>query len=173
VERSLAGQGGGAMPDIGPPALQSDPVPPPLVHPVLSRVTPGEAPATKPAPAEKPVELTNPPAQPEAARNDPSAASVLDKLYRYTLNPDHSKGKDKAEWFRRAPGFTRSNIDALAKQIVFDAANAVQTSVTEYGTKFNQTIEVLGANGKTLPILTAWIKGNDGIPRLVTALPGK
>jgi hypothetical protein len=40
---AVVGHGGGAMPDIGPPAPQSDPVPPPVVQPVLSPATPAEA----------------------------------------------------------------------------------------------------------------------------------
>jgi hypothetical protein len=122
---------------------------------------------------EKPAEGTKRFLMPKAASNDPSAASVLDKLYRYTLNPDHADGKDKADWFRRALGFTRANISDLAKQIVFDESRAIQTSITEWGTKYNQTIAIVGANGRTLPVLTAWIRGTDGVVRLVTAIPGK
>jgi hypothetical protein len=119
------------MPDIGPPAPQSDPVPLPVVQPVLSPATPAEAPAAKAAAAGKPVEVTKPPVQPEAAPADPSAASVLDKLYRYTLNPDHPEGGPKATWFDQALGFARANIGDLANQIVFDPSRAIQTSVTQ------------------------------------------
>jgi hypothetical protein len=60
----------------------------------------------------------------------------------------------------------------LAKQLVFDESKAVKTAATPYGTKFNQTINVVGANGKTIPVKTAWIRGSDGVARLVTAVPG-
>ncbi|WJR76474.1 DUF6883 domain-containing protein [Bradyrhizobium sp. NP1] len=100
-----------------------------------------------------------------------SAASVADKLERYLLNPDHSDGGPKANWFRRALGFNRENAADLAKQLVFDESQAVQTNVTQHGTKFDQIINVTGANGRTIPIRTTWIIWPDGVPRLVTALP--
>jgi hypothetical protein len=77
---------------------------------------------------------------PEAAPSDPSAASVLDKLYRYTLNPEHLRGKEKAAWFEKALGYSRQNINNLAKQIVFDEAKAVKTGVTQYGTNLTKRL---------------------------------
>jgi hypothetical protein len=122
---------------------------------------------------EKPAGPAEPPALPEVAPSDPSAASVLDKLYRYVLNPDHPRGGEKAKWFESALGYTRANIGDLAKQIVFDPAKAVKVGTTEYGTNFRQMIMVTGANGRSLPIATGWTQGDDGIMKLVTAFPGK
>ena len=102
-----------------------------------------------------------------------SAASVRDKLARYTLNLEHPRGGSKAQWFQQALGFTRQNSEELARQLVFDEKTAVQTAVTEYGTSFNQTINVVGANGRMLPVKTGWMKGKDGVARLITALPGR
>ncbi len=99
--------------------------------------------------------------------------SVAQKLDKYLLNPDHPAGQSKANWFRLALGFTRENAADLAKQIVFDQSSAVETGVTQYGTKFNQIIRIVGANGKVIDVLFAWIKNNDGIVRLVTAIPPK
>jgi len=101
-----------------------------------------------------------------------SAISVADKLQRYLLNPEHPIGGAKAQWFDRALGYTRQNAGGLAQQLVFDETKAVQTAVTPYGTKFNQTINVVGANGRTIPVITAWIRGADGVVRFVTATPG-
>ena len=95
-----------------------------------------------------------------------------DKLARYLLNPEHPIGGPKAKWFEEALGFTRSNADDLAKQLTFDPAKAIQTAVTEHGTKFNQLIDVVGANGRTIPVKVAWIRNNDGVVRSVTAVPG-
>ena len=100
------------------------------------------------------------------------ALSVDDKLARYLLNPEHPIGGPKAKWFEEALGFTRSNADDLAKQLTFDPAKAIQTAVTEHGTKFNQLIDVVGANGRTIPVKVAWIRNNDGVVRSVTAVPG-
>jgi hypothetical protein len=102
-----------------------------------------------------------------------SKASVLDKLQRYLLNPDHPVGKDKAKWFKEALGYTLDNAQKLADQINFDPLKAELTEVTEYGMKYNQVITITGANGRSIDVLTAWIKNNDGIVRFVTAVPAK
>lgn len=100
-----------------------------------------------------------------------SQESVVDKLQRYLLNPNHPDGGPKAKWFEQALGFTRQNESDLAKQIVFDPNRAVETGVTQYGTKYNQVIPIVGANGKTIDVTFAWIRRDDGVVRLVTAIP--
>ncbi|MEX3655692.1 MULTISPECIES: DUF6883 domain-containing protein [Mycolicibacterium] len=100
-----------------------------------------------------------------------SQASVRDKLERYLLNPDHPVGGPKAAWFEQALGFTRENAPDLAKQIVFNESKAVETGVTQYGTKYNQVIPITGPNGKTIDVVFAWIRNDDGVVRLVTAIP--
>ncbi len=103
-----------------------------------------------------------------------SRQSVDDKLTRYLLNADHPVGGSKAKWFKEALGYTQNNMDDLAKQIVFDPTKAVQTGVTEYGTKFNQTISITGANGKVIDVTFAWMKSaDDDVVRLVTSIPTK
>lgn len=102
-----------------------------------------------------------------------SRESVINKLDRYLLNPEHPVGGSKAKWFDEALGFNKSNMDNLANQIVFDPTKAVQTGVTEFGTKYNQVISVTGANGKTIDVTFAWIKNNDEVVRLVTGIPTK
>lgn len=99
--------------------------------------------------------------------------SVDNKLDKYLLDKSHPLGKSKAEWFDKALGFDKSNAGELSKQIVFDSNKAVQTGVTEYGTKYNQVINITGANGKKIDVTFAWIKNNDGVVRLVTGIPPK
>jgi hypothetical protein len=110
-------------------------------------------------------------AEPAASGAEATAQSVSDKLQRYLLNPDHPVGGPKAKWFKEALGFTQDNMEELAKQIKFDPSQAVETGVTQYGTKFNQTIDVVGANGRQIPVTFAWIRNSDGVVRLVTAIP--
>lgn len=110
-------------------------------------------------------------AAPKAGLPATSEASVADKLERYLLNPDHAVGKPKAKWFQQALGFTRENAADLAKQIKFNEAAATVTAVTEHGTKFNQVITIIGANGKSIDVTFAWIKNNDEVVRLVTSIP--
>lgn len=97
--------------------------------------------------------------------------SVEKKLDAYLLNPEHPAGGPKAKWFQQALGFTRTNQSELASQVVFNPAKAIETAVTQFGTKYNQTIPITGANGKVIDVTFAWIRNNDGIVRLVTAIP--
>jgi filamentous hemagglutinin len=64
-------------------------------------------------------------------------------------------------------------MDDLGRQLIFDPNKAVQTVVNEFGTKFNQTISITGANGKTIDVLVSWIKNEDNVIRFVTAIPTK
>ena len=102
-----------------------------------------------------------------------TAKSVEDKLAKYLLNPNHPVGASKAKWFKEALGFNQENADVLAKQIVFDPKTAIQTAVTEYGTKFNQVIPITGANGKVIDVPFVWIKNKDDVVRFVTGIPTK
>lgn len=99
--------------------------------------------------------------------------SVNKKLESYLLDKTHPTGGSKATWFEEALGFNKSNMSDLSKQIVFDPNTATQTAITEYGTKFNQIIKITGVNGKAIDVTFAWIKNEDGIIRLVTAIPTK
>ncbi len=108
----------------------------------------------------------------KAARSA-SGGSVADKLQRYLLNPEHVRGKFKAEFFEQSLGYTRENAGELAKQLIFRESEAVQKEVTPHGTKFEQTINVTGANGRVIPLTTGWIRGADGVVRLTTAYPEK
>ena len=110
---------------------------------------------------------------PAEGRANATRASVDDKLAKYLLNPEHPVGGRKAKWFEQALGFTRENADDLARQITFNPKTAVKTAVTEHGTKFNQTISITGANGKSIDVTFAWIRNNDGTVRLVTGIPTK
>ena len=102
-----------------------------------------------------------------------TAESVADKLQRYLLNAEHPVGGPKAKWFEEALGYTQENAAALARQIVFDPAKAVATELTQHGQKFEQVISIVGANGKAIDVNFVWIRNNDGVVRLVTAIPTK
>ncbi len=99
--------------------------------------------------------------------------SVEIKLDSYLLNSDHPIGGFKARWYAQALGFNRSNVKALAKQLVFDASKAMPTTLTEYGQKFMQPTLVTGANGRQIEVGVIWITNPDGVTRLVTAPPAK
>jgi len=117
--------------------------------------------------------IFNPPFVPSGELETLSRLSVEQKLADYLLNTEHAVGASKAAWFEQALGFTKANSGELAKQLVFDASRAVETSVTQYGTKYNQIISVTGSNGRVIDVMTAWIRNNDGVVRLITAFPAK
>ncbi|WP_275623640.1 hemagglutinin repeat-containing protein [Pantoea ananatis] len=100
-------------------------------------------------------------------------ASVDNKLTNYLLAKDHPVGGSKAEWFDKALGFNKGNSSELAKQIVFEPSKAVKTAETQHGVKYDQVISITGANGRTIDVKFGWIKNNDGVVRLVTAIPAK
>jgi hypothetical protein len=102
-----------------------------------------------------------------------SEESIKRKVEGYLLNPEHAKGGPTADWFNQALGFTRENAAELERQIVFDPGKAVQTGVTQFGTTYNHVIPITGANGKTIDVLFGWIRNDDGVVRLVTAIPAK
>jgi hypothetical protein len=99
--------------------------------------------------------------------------SVEDTLSRYLLEPAHSSGGSKAKWFESALGFTKENASDLSRQIKFDLKTAVKTVTNEFGTKFEQTIPIKGANGRIIDVKFIWIRGHDGIIKLVTSFPAK
>jgi hypothetical protein len=99
--------------------------------------------------------------------------SINSKLDGYLLNKEHPVGGSKANWFEKALGFNKNNSQQLSSQIIFDKSKAVQTAVTEYGTKYSQIIPIKGVNGKIIDVEFVWIKNNDGIVRLVTSIPTK
>lgn len=103
-----------------------------------------------------------------------SQETVNNKLNNYLLNPEHEHGAPKAKWFKEALGFSRENMDQLAKQIIFDKNQATPTALTEYGQKYEQIIKIIGANGREIDVKFAWIINNGNeFASLVTAIPTK
>jgi len=110
----------------------------------------------------------------DAQELETNIQSVADKASDYFLNPAHSDGGSKANWFEQALGYTKSNMDGLVNQIRFDPKTAIQTGVNEWGTKFNSVINIGGANGKTIPVTFGWIlRAGETTVRLTTAIPTK
>ncbi len=105
--------------------------------------------------------------------NDITKESVYLKLNNYLLDPTHKTGATKAQWFKEALGFTKTNADDLARQIKFDEKVAIKTELTQYGQKYEQIIPIVGANSKNIDVKFVWIKNKDGNIRLITAIPTK
>lgn len=105
--------------------------------------------------------------------NDITKESIDIKLNNYLLDPTHKTGATKAQWFKEALGFTKTNADDLARQIKFDEKVAIKTELTQYGQKYEQIIPIVGANSKNIDVKFVWIKNNDGNIRLITSIPTK
>ena len=105
--------------------------------------------------------------------NDITKESIDIKLNNYLLDSTHKTGATKAQWFKEALGFIKTNADDLARQIKFDEKVAIKTELTQYGQKYEQIIPIVGANSKNIDVKFVWIKNKDGNIRLITAIPTK
>ena len=112
-------------------------------------------------------------AHPNALPNYQNAIIPRDKLERYLLNPAHPEGKHKGIVFKSALGFEQSDWkmlrDSIADGLPYHETLLGRTD--KYGTRYNVTMPITGANGRTVDVLTAWIvaTGNE-YPSFVTAL---
>jgi hypothetical protein len=94
------------------------------------------------------------------------------KLTRYVLNPDHPDGSAKAYLFRTVLGINADDWRYLSAQLKDGLAAAdsiLKTRSTQFGVQYHVVTSVLGRNGETRPVLSAWEVRADQPPRLVTA----
>ena len=110
---------------------------------------------------------------PNALPNYQNAVLPREKLEKYVLDPTNPVGKHKAIVFESALGFVQSNWDLLAKAILDELPyyEAVLGRQDGYGRRYAVTMPIMGPNGQTADVLTAWIfdTGKD-YPRFVTAI---
>jgi len=92
-----------------------------------------------------------------ASVTEASAASVLDKLNRYLLDPDHVRGGQKAQWFEQALGFNWENAADLAKQLVFDESLPCLADFLTYLAPRASKALALTALAGTLPLLVFFL----------------
>lgn len=81
-----------------------------------------------------------------------SARATHDKTVRYLLNPNVKAAVGKEKFFREYLGFTQENARVLSNQIVFNGKDAVATTMTQYGQRYNQVISIKGANGRMMDV---------------------
>ena len=62
-------------------------------------------------------------------------------------------------------------MEALSRQIVFDEKVATVQKETQWGTRYSQTIEIVGVDGQKASIESIWQRDLDGDVRLITATP--
>lgn len=100
-------------------------------------------------------------------------AQLGDKLERYCLNPEHSKGKHKALLFKQRLGITLANKEilenALKKAVIEEEAELYK--IDQYGTHYDLKFNLCTEFGKSL-ILSCWIiKITENFPRLTNTYP--
>lgn len=107
----------------------------------------------------------------ELSNNLNEACVPQEKLTGYLLNCLHPKGKDKALLFNNLLDITDSDWQFLAAQFVNGLGKAELREVrrSEFGVQYHADIQVIGRNGRTKSVRTAWIITDDGPARFVTA----
>jgi uncharacterized protein DUF6883 len=113
-----------------------------------------------------------------ALPNYEKAVVSEDRLRKYALSSEHvssvkgkSSGKDKALIFERRLGFNASNWEILKRRILDELpyCEAKLGLADEHGQRYKVVMSILGVNGVTADIITAWIIdiGAD-YPRLIS-----
>jgi hypothetical protein len=100
--------------------------------------------------------------------NIENATIPIEKLTKYSLKP----GTDKAIAFKLALGFDISSAEQLKDQIIANLPNitAKIREKTTYGQNFQVDLKLVGLNGKTANVRTAWIiREENGNPQLTSA----
>jgi len=100
-------------------------------------------------------------------------AELGDKLERYSLNLNHSKGKDKAIIFRDRLGITLDNKDILEQALLKSLLEneAIIYRIDQYGTHYDVKFTLTTKIGSSL-ILGCWIiRQEEDFPRLTNTYP--
>jgi len=102
----------------------------------------------------------------KALPNYATAEIPSDKLLKYALDPTHeardrsgSHGKNKARLFKGAREFDQSNWEVLKQRILDELPynEAVLEVGSRWGEAYRVDMQILGVNGKTASVRTAWL----------------
>lgn len=108
----------------------------------------------------------------KALRNYLRAVIPRLKVEGYVLDPTHPDGKHKAIVFKSALGFEQSDWEMLRNSIIAELPynEAIAGKTDQYCTRYNVTMPIMGPNGRTLKVLTAWkFEAGEDYPSFVTA----
>ncbi len=105
--------------------------------------------------------------------NNTNANTPREKFVNYSLDPNNSNAKGKAEAYEKGLGYTKQNADGLISQIhtavTTGTAKPYDVSKTEFGVKYKYRIPVTGPNGKTKNVIAVYqIDKGSNTPRLIT-----
>jgi len=100
-----------------------------------------------------------------------------EKLRDYVLNPQHPDGRHKARVFASSLGIVQKDWEYLRDQLLAGVGRSpvLATETDVYGTHYEVSSDVLGRNGRTLPVTAAWLVAHEGDrrPRLITVYVGR
>jgi len=102
------------------------------------------------------------------------AVIPIEKFTKYALNP--AADNDKTVAFDRALGYNLHNAHCLVENIRANLTNfpAIDKEDTIFGKRYEVSMNLVGENGRSAKVLTAWIDDIDnGEMRLVTAYVDK
>ena len=105
----------------------------------------------------------------EILPNADNAVIPIEKFTEYSLNP--LKQKDKAEAFRKALGYNLDNYQKLIDNVKSNITNYPATPKSDigYGQRYQIIMDLIGENGKSAKVLTAWLLEKDtGITKLIS-----
>lgn len=104
--------------------------------------------------------------------NADEAVIAAEKLRDYSLDPSHPAGRHKARVFAAALGIRRDDWEYLRRAILDALPTASVTGVREtgHGLLFEVPVRIVGLNGRSATVLTAWHLGRSEVrPRLASA----
>lgn len=92
------------------------------------------------------------------------------KLTDYALNKEHPVGGSKAKLFEKLLGITSNDWEYLHSQIIEGLLQGTvnEVRITKFGVQYDIYIQILGLNGNTKTVLTAWILDKDSNASLTT-----
>lgn len=100
-------------------------------------------------------------------------AQLGNKLERYSLNPEHPRGKHKAAMFRNRLGISLENKEALENALLEAAISneAIIYREDKYGVHYDIKFLMTTETGSSL-ILSCWIiRKDEDFPRLTNTYP--
>lgn len=115
--------------------------------------------------------------------NAERAVFLPEKLTRYSMNPHHPTGRDKARVWKAALGMDARHAGMVEEQVMarLGSVAATKGKHDRYGERYEALVPVTGPDGRTVDVLAAWIYKRDKKtgsvstrPRLTTCyIPGK
>jgi hypothetical protein len=104
-------------------------------------------------------------------RNFKNAVIEVSKTRDYLLNPNNKTGKDKAHVLKSVLGYTKNDFRELSDNIYSNLPHykVGEKKDTEFGSRYNVDMVLIGKNGRRLEVVTVWQYDNGSkFPRFIT-----